>query len=260
MRQPLDLQDRGEGDRGPGRVQLDVHGQVQCARGQLVSHPPLAASLPRLAGDGRRRRPHGLSLGEQFLAGQLATLRELALSSHRTSTPTNATCPAQFAPTAVRWGHDNRTCALRVVGHGSGSAGREPGAGRRRQSVPGGCRMVAAGLHGIEHELPLETPFVGNAYADDTLRRSRTRCATRSRTVGEERARAGGVRRRRRRSLRQLRPGRAGRLRRRGDRLGAAPQLRAPVTGVRHMSACTCSIPRLRNRFYGDSGLFDPDR
>ena len=26
--------------------------------------------------------------------------------------------PGSFAPTSVRWGPDNRTCALRLVGHG----------------------------------------------------------------------------------------------------------------------------------------------
>ena len=33
-----------------------------------------------------------------------------------------------FAPTAVAWGQDNRTCALRLVGHGAGAADGEPGA------------------------------------------------------------------------------------------------------------------------------------
>ena len=30
--------------------------------------------------------------------------------------------------------------------------------------------MIAAGLNGIEHELPLEPEFQGNAYADDSVR------------------------------------------------------------------------------------------
>ena len=30
--------------------------------------------------------------------------------------------------------------------------------------------MIAAGLHGIEHELPLEPEFVGNAYLSDRPR------------------------------------------------------------------------------------------
>ena len=41
-----------------------------------------------------------------------------------------------FAPTAVAWGEDNRTCSLRVVGHGPGAADRVPRARRRRQPLP----------------------------------------------------------------------------------------------------------------------------
>ena len=43
LRQPLDLQDRGEGDRGPGREQHHVHGQAERPRGKLLPHPPVAA-------------------------------------------------------------------------------------------------------------------------------------------------------------------------------------------------------------------------
>ena len=75
--------------------------------------------------------------------------------------------PGSFAPTAVAWGEDNRTCALRVVGHGESL--------RVENRVPGGdvnpylavAALVAAGLHGIENELPLEPAFTGNAYASD---------------------------------------------------------------------------------------------
>jgi len=69
-----------------------------------------------------------------------------------------------FAPTAVAWGHDNRTCSLRVVGRGLGM--------RVENRVPGGdvnqylavAALIAAGLHGIENELELEDPTSGNAY------------------------------------------------------------------------------------------------
>ena len=75
--------------------------------------------------------------------------------------------PGTFAPTAVMWGFDNRTCALRVVGHGHGL--------RFENRVPGGdvnpylavAAMIAAGLHGIDNELPLADAFGGNAYAAD---------------------------------------------------------------------------------------------
>jgi glutamine synthetase len=72
-----------------------------------------------------------------------------------------------FAPTAVAWGLDNRTCSLRVVGHGRGM--------RVENRVPGGdvnpylavSALIAAGLHGIENELTLEDAYTGNAYDSD---------------------------------------------------------------------------------------------
>ena len=93
-----------------------------------------AAGRPVMAGDG----PHGLSpFGEHFIAGQLAALRELALCYAPNINSYKRYVPGSFAPTAVRWGVDNRTCALRLVGHGPVAAGGEPGAGRRREPVPG---------------------------------------------------------------------------------------------------------------------------
>ncbi len=121
------------------------------------------AGNPVLAGGGQ----HGLSaLGEHFLAGQLAGLRELALFHAPNVNSYKRYVPGSFAPTAVRWGVDNRTCAYRLVGHGHSL--------RPENRVPGGdvnpylavAAMIAAGLAGIEQELPLEPAFGGNAYAD----------------------------------------------------------------------------------------------
>jgi glutamine synthetase len=120
-----------------------------------------APGNPVLAGDG----PHGLSrLGEHFLAGQLAGLRELMLCYAPNINSYKRYVPGSFAPTAVRWGVDNRTCALRLVGHGFSL--------RVENRVPGGdvnpylaiAAMIAAGLDGIENELPLEPAMEGNAY------------------------------------------------------------------------------------------------
>ena len=69
-----------------------------------------------------------------------------------------------FAPTTIAWGLDNRTCAVRLVGHGAGA--------RMENRIPGGdvnpylalAAMLAGGLHGIENELELEAELVGNAY------------------------------------------------------------------------------------------------
>ncbi|NUW38158.1 glutamine synthetase [Nonomuraea sp. SMC257] len=117
---------------------------------------------PVMAGDGT----HGLSeLGARFIAGQLACLRELTLLFAPNINSYKRYVPGSFAPTAVKWGVDNRTCALRLVGHGPSL--------RVENRVPGGdvnpylavSALVAAGLYGIENELPLEEPFGGNAYA-----------------------------------------------------------------------------------------------
>src|SRR5713226_6715464 len=67
---------------------------------------------PVLAGDG----PYGLSpAGEHFIA---AALPELALCYAPNINSYKRYAPGSFAPTAARWGLDNRTCAMRLVGHG----------------------------------------------------------------------------------------------------------------------------------------------
>ena len=48
--------------------------------------------------------------------------------------------------------------------------------------------MIAAGLHGIDNELPLEPAFAGNAYADDSVARA-AYPARRPGAVGGQRAR-----------------------------------------------------------------------
>jgi glutamine synthetase len=118
---------------------------------------------PVMAGDG----PYGLSpLGAHFIAGQLACMRDFTLLYAPNINSYKRYAPGSFAPTAIKWGLDNRTCALRLVGHSGPSL-------RIENRVPGGdvnphlavAALVAAGLHGIENELPLEDPFEGNAYA-----------------------------------------------------------------------------------------------
>ena len=100
----------------------------------------------------------------RFVAGQLACLRELALFYAPNINSYKRYAAGSFAPTAVAWGEDNRTCALRAVGHG---------AARRIESrVPGAdvnpylalAALIAAGLHGMDEELELEPPVPGNAY------------------------------------------------------------------------------------------------
>jgi glutamine synthetase len=107
------------------------------------------------------------ALFEHFLAGQLACLRELTLFYAPNVNSYKRFQPGTFAPTAVAWGHDNRTCSQRVVGHGESLRieTRLPGADVNPYLALSG--MIAAGLHGLEQQLPLEPPLDGNAYVAD---------------------------------------------------------------------------------------------
>ena len=113
-------------------------------------------------GDGERS-----PLYDQFVAGVLATMSEFTLLYAPNVNSYKRFADASFAPTAVAWGTDNRTCAVRLVGHGPSA--------RMENRLPGGdvnpylalAAMVAGGLHGIENELELEDELVGNAYESD---------------------------------------------------------------------------------------------
>ena len=134
-----------------------------------------------------------------------------------------------FAPTAIAWGRDNRTCALRVVGHGDVAALREPRARRRRQPVPrrrGDDRRRPA-RH--RERAGAGARLRGQRLRPRTSRTCRARCATPSRcsTAARSPGTAFGddvvdhyV---------NAAPRRARRLRRGRHRLGARPWLRAPL-------------------------------
>jgi glutamine synthetase len=110
------------------------------------------------------------SLFESFVAGQIACMRELTLLYAPHVNSYKRFVPGSFAPTAIAWGRDNRTCSLRVVGHGEGLRveNRLPGADVNPYLALSG--MIAAGLHGIENELALEPVFEGNAYESEKPR------------------------------------------------------------------------------------------
>jgi glutamine synthetase len=116
-------------------------------------------------------KEHGLSdVGRSFIAGQLKYLRELSLLFAPNINSYKRYVPGSFAPTAIRWGRDNRTCALRLVGHGQSL--------RLENRVPGGdvnpylavSAAIAAGLAGIKEKLKLEPAFTTNAYDSDSPR------------------------------------------------------------------------------------------
>ncbi|GAA2617635.1 gamma-glutamylethanolamide synthetase GlnA4 [Dactylosporangium fulvum] len=115
--------------------------------------------------------PVGDEVFHHAMAGLLATMREFTLFYAPNINSYKRYQSGSFAPTAVRWGDDNRTCSLRVVGHGA--------ARRVENRVPGAdvnpylaiAAMTAGALHGIRNELPLEDICTGNAYEDATAPR-----------------------------------------------------------------------------------------
>jgi glutamine synthetase len=127
-----------------------------------------SSSRSAMLGDGPA---HLSETGQRVLAGLLATMREFSLLFAPNINSYKRYQPGSFAPTALRWGVDNRTCALRIAGHGQGM--------RVENRVPGGdvnpylaiAALVAGALHGIENELPLEDEFTGNAYQDPSAGR-----------------------------------------------------------------------------------------
>src|SRR5919108_3065327 len=93
------------------------------------------------------------TLLERFIAGQLATLRELTLLLAPNVNSYKRFAVGSFAPTAVAWGLDNRTCALRVVGHGAGRRVKCRLAGADVNPYLALSALIAGGLDGLDHEL-----------------------------------------------------------------------------------------------------------
>jgi glutamine synthetase len=107
---------------------------------------------------------------KQFLAGQIACFKELAVFLAPTINSYKRYAAGSWAPTTLAWGHDNRTSGFRIVGHDS--------ALRAETRIPGGdvnpylafAAVLAAGIYGIENELELPPALEGNAYESDAER------------------------------------------------------------------------------------------
>jgi len=106
----------------------------------------------------------------QWLAGQIACAKELAVFFAPTINSYKRYAAGSWAPTTLAWGNDNRTCGFRVVGHGK--------ARRVETRIPGGdvnpylafAALIASGLHGVEQNLEAPPPLEGNAYESDAER------------------------------------------------------------------------------------------
>ena len=120
--------------------------------------------------DGRNAFDGDDALFGRFLAGWIACARELAVFLAPNVNSYKRYAAGSWAPTTLAWGHDNRTCGFRVVGHGA--------AKRVETRIPGGdvnpyltaAALLAAGLHGIEQRLEPPPALTGNAYESDAER------------------------------------------------------------------------------------------
>ena len=110
-------------------------------------------------------------LCRRFLAGQLAHVAELAIFlAPNVNSYKRFGAGATWAGDTLTWAHDNRTTGFRVVGRGASF--------RVECRIPGAdcnpylafAALLAAGLHGIEHELDPPPPYEGNAYESDSER------------------------------------------------------------------------------------------
>ena len=107
---------------------------------------------------------------KQYLGGHIAYASELAIFLAPNINSYKRYAAGSWAPTTLAWGHDNRTCGFRIVGHGQHlrTESRIPGA----DVNPYLCfaALLAAGLRGIEERLKLPPEFKGNAYESDVQR------------------------------------------------------------------------------------------
>ena len=119
-----------------------LHVEVRPARGELLPHPPVPARRRRDGGllgrradaaDGKGART---PLYDHFIAGVLATMRDFTLLYAPNVNSYKRFAAGSFAPTAIAWGLDNRTCAVRAGRPRQERADGEPAARRRREPLP----------------------------------------------------------------------------------------------------------------------------
>jgi glutamine synthetase len=105
-----------------------------------------------------------------FVAGILDHVLELGVLLAPPLNSDMRVLPEQFAGPAIAVGHDNRSCAFRLVGSGSSFRveNRIPGADVNPYYAYSG--MIIAGLSGIGQKLPIPNIQTGNAWSDPSVK------------------------------------------------------------------------------------------
>jgi len=110
------------------------------------------------------------AVARRYIAGLLARIREFALFGSPTPNGYHRRADYSFAPTAVSWGSDNRTVAVRYIlttPEGTRVEQRDASADCNIYLVFAG--QFAAGIDGITSRLEPPPPTKGNAYATPGL-------------------------------------------------------------------------------------------
>ncbi|MEU6230524.1 glutamine synthetase family protein [Streptomyces sp. NPDC047042] len=98
------------------------------------------------------------------VAGLLEALSHLAPLYAPTTNSYKRYAPCSFAPTAYTWGVDNRTCAVRVAGHGENTRLEVRLAGADANPYLALAATIAAINHGLTTHPKLMEPVTGDAY------------------------------------------------------------------------------------------------
>src|SRR5712691_2410085 len=99
-----------------------------------------------------------------YLGGLMSTAHEMAWMFAPFVNSYKRYQLGSWAPTAIVWGHDNRTCGFRLVGEHNGFRVecRIPGADANPYYAF--AATIAGGLHGLENKIEPPEMFRGNAY------------------------------------------------------------------------------------------------
>ena len=114
---------------------------------------------------------YGMSqLMRQFMAGMIHYAADYTVLLAPYVNSYKRFAKGTFAPTKTAWSVDNRTAGFRVCGEGTKSV-------RVECRIPGSdvnpylaqAALIAAGLQGIENQMPLAEPATGDLYNDDNV-------------------------------------------------------------------------------------------
>jgi glutamine synthetase len=99
-----------------------------------------------------------------FLGGMMANARDFSILIASNVNSYKRFASASWAPVYLVWGRDNRTCAFRVVGQGSGLRIENRLPGSDSNPYLAFASVIAAGLDGIARQVDPPEIFRGNAY------------------------------------------------------------------------------------------------